>query len=167
MKRIQSGFTLIELMIVVAIIGILAAIAIPQYQNYVARAQVSEALVLASGAKVAVAEYINTNGSLPTDTNCTDAAATAIDCNVVFGLAASSTIMGQYVATVTVANSGVITAVFGDGTASFGDGTADAHAKLAGGSMTLTPNTTNAGSISWTCGADTTDRAKLLPSTCQ
>ena len=65
MKKIQSGFTLIELMIVVAIIGILAAIAIPQYQNYVARAQMSEALSLASGGKVALAEYFNTKGEFP------------------------------------------------------------------------------------------------------
>ena len=67
MKKIQSGFTLIELMIVVAIIGILAAIAIPQYQNYVARAQVAEALVLASGAKTAIAEYRSTKGNWPAD----------------------------------------------------------------------------------------------------
>ena len=65
MKRLNSGFTLIELMIVVAIIGILAAIAIPQYQNYVARAQVAEALVLIAPAKLGVAEYYSTNGEMP------------------------------------------------------------------------------------------------------
>ena len=63
MKKIQQGFTLIELMIVVAIIGILAAIAIPQYQNYTGRAQLSDAIVIASGLKSAVGEYYQVNGS--------------------------------------------------------------------------------------------------------
>ncbi|HYW04347.1 MAG TPA: pilin [Gammaproteobacteria bacterium] len=65
MKRTQQGFTLIELMIVVAIIGILAAIAIPQYQNYVARSQMSEASTLIDGAKTSIESYIAQNGSFP------------------------------------------------------------------------------------------------------
>jgi type IV pilus assembly protein PilA len=67
MKKVQQGFTLIELMIVVAIIGILAAIAIPAYQDYTIRSQVSEGLSLASGSKVAVAEFFQNEGALPAD----------------------------------------------------------------------------------------------------
>ena len=84
MKRIDLGFTLIELMIVVAIIGILAAVAIPQYQNYVARAQVSEAFALASGLKTAIAEYRNTTGEWPVD-------------NKAVGLPSAYEISGKYV----------------------------------------------------------------------
>ena len=143
MKRIQSGFTLIELMIVVAIIGILAAIAIPQYQNYVARAQASEALSLASGAKVAVAEYLNTNGSFPST-------------NDEAGL--SGSIVGKYVSGVAISTGGVITATFGDG----------AHSLLQTGTMALTP-TNNTGSVSWLCKSTNTskDITNYLPSSCK
>ena len=167
MKRIQSGFTLIELMIVVAIIGILAAIAIPQYQNYVARAQVSEALVLVSGAKVAVAEYVNNHGgtslAITADPDCT--ATDGSECNNVFGMEDSGTIKGAYVASVKVADDGNVTATF--------ETTANgAHSKLAGHTMILQP-TISAGSVSWACVSGNTtdgDAANItayLPSSCK
>ncbi|HHS0967054.1 TPA: pilin, partial [Neisseria meningitidis] len=97
MNTLQKGFTLIELMIVIAIVGILAAVALPAYQDYTARAQVSEAILLAEGQKSAVTEYYLNHGKWP-------------DGNSSAGVASVSTdIKGKYVAGVKV-EKGVITA---------------------------------------------------------
>ncbi|WP_118842109.1 pilin [Neisseria meningitidis] len=96
MNTLQKGFTLIELMIVIAIVGILAAVALPAYQDYTARAQVSEAILLAEGQKSAVTEYYLNHGEWPSN-------------NSSAGVASSSKIKGKYVEKVEVAN-GVITA---------------------------------------------------------
>ncbi|HEZ9086143.1 TPA: pilin, partial [Neisseria gonorrhoeae] len=96
MNTLQKGFTLIELMIVIAIVGILAAVALPAYQDYTARAQVSEAILLAEGQKSAVTEYYLNNGIWPENNG--DA-----------GVASPSDIKGKYVKSVTVAK-GVVTA---------------------------------------------------------
>ena len=140
----HKGFTLIELMIVVAIIGILAAVAIPQYQNYVARAQVAEGLSLASGAKTAVAEYFSANGTFPAD-------------NTEAGLSDAGTITGNYVESVTVSvadGKALITALFSS---------TDAHSKLQGKSMVLTA-VDHGGSIGFACSG--TDIESYLPSSC-
>ncbi|HEZ6481741.1 TPA: pilin [Neisseria meningitidis] len=96
MNTLQKGFTLIELMIVIAIVGILAAVALPAYQDYTARAQVSEAILLAEGQKSAVTEYYLNHGEWPAN-------------NSSAGVASSSTIKGKYVKSVEVKN-GVVTA---------------------------------------------------------
>ncbi|HGG8211704.1 TPA: pilin [Neisseria meningitidis] len=96
MNTLQKGFTLIELMIVIAIVGILAAVALPAYQDYTARAQVSEAILLAEGQKSAVTEYYLNHGKWPSN-------------NTSAGVASSADIKGKYVEKVEVKN-GVVTA---------------------------------------------------------
>ena len=130
MKSIQKGFTLIELMIVVAIIAILAAIAISQYQDYVIRSQVSEGSSLADGVKTAVAEFVNNHGTYPSANNSA-------------GLAKNSSIVGNYVSQVDVSAGPVI--VTYSSTAP-----QKANSAISGKTLTFSP-TTHAGSITWTC----------------
>ena len=146
MKNLQKGFTLIELMIVVAIIAILAAIAIPAYQNYLIRSQVSEGAVLTDGAKTALAEYYSNHGSFPTDPTSA-------------GLPSNpSSISGKYVASVGIATSGIIKATFGNQSNTAISGSVFALSAIA-----------NGGSISWSCtnSSYTTVNAKYLPSSCR
>jgi len=146
MKK-QQGFTLIELMIVVAIIGILAAIAIPAYQDYTIRAQVSEGLNLAGGAKAAISEVVMDSGVFPIDNDSA-------------GLSASGTIQGKYVSDVLVTADGVVQVTYQG---------PSAHTVLdsAPGILNLSP-TTNAGSVEWACkSTDGSIADKHLPAACR
>ena len=150
--QIQKGFTLIELMIVVAIIGILAAIAIPAYQNYTIRAQVTEGLTLAGGWKAAIAEYYAQNGVFPTCASVTVGAGC---------VAAAGATTGKYVASVTVVAGGQIQITYG----------LQANAKLAAAPiLDISPGLSANNDVVWVCGtaavpalatpppADATDR---------
>ena len=141
MNTMQKGFTLIELMIVVAIIAILAAIAIPAYQDYTIRAQISDGLSLASGSKTAVAEYYQQRGAYP----ATNAAA---------GVAAAASIRGNFVSSTTIAG-GVITVAYN---------TASTNAKISGSTVLLSP-TDRGGSMEWDCTSLILDR--YLPTQCR
>ncbi|HFB0576415.1 TPA: pilin [Neisseria gonorrhoeae] len=155
MNTLQKGFTLIELMIVIAIVGILAAVALPAYQDYTARAQVSEAILLAEGQKSAVTEYYLNNGKWPED-------------NDKAGVASPSDIKGKYVKEVKVEN-GVVTAQM----ASTG-----VNKEIKDKKLSLWAKRQD-GSVKWFCGqpvtrdnAGTTGKdkeidTKHLPSTCR
>jgi len=146
MKKVQQGFTLIELMIVVAIIGILAAVAIPAYQDYTIRAKVTEGLSLAGAAKVAVAETYSSKGTA------------SLAAQASFGLPAANSIVGNNVASIGVAGAGVITINYA-ATGLGGSPTAN------GGKITLVPSFT-AGGVKWNCTGGSMP-AKYRPAQCR
>jgi type IV pilus assembly protein PilA len=145
MKRIQQGFTLIELMIVVAIIGILAAIAIPQYQNYTGRAQLSDAITIAGGLKTAVGEVYQVTG----DSTSADSGTLGIP-------AAISSGAGKYADAVSVTNGVIVVTMKGTGVATC----------VQSATVTLTPNfpSSQDAPISWTC--TTSAAAGCKPASC-
>jgi type IV pilus assembly protein PilA len=150
----QQGFTLIELMIVVAIIAILAAIAISQYQDYVIRSQVSEGSSLADGVKTAIGEFYNNYGRFPNGTGSDNAS---------LGLAQPVSIIGTYVGSVGVHN-GVVTAWYSD--ALVGTHQFKANSAIVGAHLMFTP-TPNAGSMSWVCTNGAGLQDKWLPASCR
>ena len=147
MNTAQKGFTLIELMIVIAIIGILAAIAIPAYQDYIARAQVTEAMTLASGQKGAVAEVYSQDGTCPDNSATTTSN----------GIGAPTTITGKYV--LSVATSGtapackIVATMKGSGVST----------GIQNGTLTLTM-ANGGGSNTWNCTSSMDQ--KYLPKAC-
>ena len=142
MNRKQSGFTLIELMIVVAIIGILASIAIPAYQRYVIRSQITEGLSLSGSAKAVVSEFYMENGAWPTN-------------NSEAGLPIGTEIRGDFTKQVVVENN-VIAIMYG----------INAHGHISGNIVSLTAFN-NAGSVSWSCTSGGTIEARFLPEVCR
>jgi type IV pilus assembly protein PilA len=145
-----QGFTLIELMIVVAIIGILAAIAIPAYENYIAKAQFTEALSLASGQKTNVIDYYSENDECPNNTQGQG------------GIPQPDSITGKYVTSVVVGGTpGTLPDTGCTITANFG--TTNVNSKLSGKSVTLTLQD-NVGSFDWTCTTNASQ--SVAPSSC-
>jgi type IV pilus assembly protein PilA len=169
LKQVQKGFTLIELMIVIAIIGILASIAIPAYQNYTIRSQVTEGLSLADGWKTSISEYYAQNGSFPT---CSTTASTgAAGC-----ISVSGAVTGKYVGSIAIpaAKAGQIVITYSG---------SQANAKLNNGTfnvLSLSPGLDANFDVIWVCGtaatptgvtgvpaAATTVLAAYLPTVCQ
>lgn len=145
MKKTQQGFTLIELMIVIAIIGILAAIAIPMYQDYTARAHVTEGLGLAASAKLAVSEVYAETGKLPSS-------------NAEAGLPPMHEFDGNYTESVEVLGTGWIRITYSD------------DSNVAGAMLRLTPDVSSLGAIQWTCTIEDSSprlKNKQVPGVCR
>ena len=138
-KHRQGGFTIIELMIVITIIGVLSAIAIPAYNTYTTRSKVSEGMLVFAPAKQAITEYQLMNGEFPADN---DEAA----------LKAPSEYAGKFVESMTVGADGVTTVKFDDPT-------------LYDGSLVFTPSLDASGSVAWECS--TSIPHKLVPTECR
>jgi type IV pilus assembly protein PilA len=161
MKAVQKGFTLIELMIVIAIIGILAAIAIPAYQNYTIRSQVTEGLSLADGWKTSVSEYYAQNGTFPSTYSATGGA----------GAIVAQATQGKYVGSISLAAGGEIVINYSG---------SQVNTKISGSALTLNPGLDTNNDVVWVCGlaatptgvtsgagATTTSiSAQYLPSSC-
>ena len=140
MKAVQKGFTLIELMIVIAIIGILAAIAIPAYQNYTIRSQVTEGLSLADGWKTSISEFYAQHGSFPAGNDTSGSATTIV---------AAGNSQGKYVGSIVVTTGGEIVITYTG---------SQANAKLSAGGadvLGLTPGLDANYDVIWVCGTNT------------
>lgn len=142
MKNQQDGFTLIELMIVVAIIGILASVAMPAYQSYSIRAQVSEGLNIAGPVQFSIAEFYYDSGNFPTD-------------NADAGLAAASAFAGNYVSGIAVNGANVVI--------TYGNA---ANAQINNQTVLLTA-TPSQGSVNWVCTSGGVIPSNLLPAVCR
>jgi type IV pilus assembly protein PilA len=161
MKAVQKGFTLIELMIVIAIIGILAAIAIPAYQNYTIRSQVTEGLSLADGWKTSISEYYAQNGQMPTGFTSTGGAGDIV----------AQATQGKYVGSIGVSTGGEIVITYTG---------SQVNTKISGSTLTLNPGLDTNNDVVWVCGTAATPTnvssgagtvttsisAQYLPSSC-